>query len=128
MGSSHGKSSTIRDQSVEGTVSSDVVETFVAEEKEEILHTRRRKPNPRLSRVPKGIEGELVVAGWPNWLVGAAGNALNGWLPKSVDTYNHTPLFSSKYRRDVEVLLKVTMIRNTEEKFLECNVYLSSVG
>ncbi|KAH0742842.1 hypothetical protein KY290_030835 [Solanum tuberosum] len=89
MGSSHGKSSTIRDRSVEGTVSSDVVETFVAEEKEEILHTRRWKLNPRLSRgVPKGIEGELVVAGWPIWLVAAAGNALNGWLPRSVDTFN----------------------------------------
>ncbi|XP_049412749.1 probable serine/threonine-protein kinase At1g54610 isoform X1 [Solanum stenotomum] len=89
MGSSHGKSSTIRDRSVEGMVSSDVVETFVAEEKEEILHTRRWKLNPRLSRgVPKGIEGELVVAGWPIWLVAAAGNALNGWLPRSVDTFN----------------------------------------
>ncbi|KAK4713172.1 hypothetical protein R3W88_019079 [Solanum pinnatisectum] len=89
MGSSHGKSSTIRDRSVEGMVSSDVVETFVAEEKEEILHTRRWKLNPRLSRgVPKGIDGELVVAGWPIWLVAAAGNALNGWLPRSVDTFN----------------------------------------
>ncbi|KAH0652397.1 hypothetical protein KY289_030075 [Solanum tuberosum] len=89
MGSSHGKSSTIRDGSVEVTVSSDVVETFVAEEKEEILHTRRWKLNPRLSRgVTKGIEGELVVAGWPIWLVAAAGNALNGWLPRSADTFN----------------------------------------
>ncbi|XP_055822598.1 probable serine/threonine-protein kinase At1g54610 [Solanum dulcamara] len=80
MGSSHGKSSTIRDQSVEVAVSS---------EKEEILHTRRRKPNPRLSRgVPKGIEGELVVAGWPNWLVAVAGDALNGWLPRKADTFN----------------------------------------
>ncbi|KAK4713177.1 hypothetical protein R3W88_019084 [Solanum pinnatisectum] len=88
MGSNHGKSSTIRDQSVEGTVSSDVVETFVAEKKEEILHTRRRKPNPRLSRgVPKGIEGELVVVGWPNWLVAVAGDALNGWLPRRADTF-----------------------------------------
>ncbi|WMV36841.1 hypothetical protein MTR67_030226 [Solanum verrucosum] len=88
MGSSHGKSSTIRNRSVEGTVSSDVVEICVAEEKEEILHTRRWKLNPRLSRgVPKGIEGELVVAGWPNWLVSVAGDTLNGWLPRRADTF-----------------------------------------
>lgn len=88
MVSSYGKSSTIRDQSVEGTISSDVVKTFVAVEKGEILHTRRWKLNLRLSRgVPKGIEGELVVAGWPIWLVAAAGNALNRWLPRSVHTF-----------------------------------------
>ncbi|MCD9558446.1 Cyclin-dependent kinase 12 [Datura stramonium] len=88
MGSSHGKFSTIRDESVEGTVASDGVETLMAEKKEEILHTRRWKPNPRLSGgVPKGIEGELVVAGWPNWLVAVAGDALNGWLPRRADTF-----------------------------------------
>ncbi|KAG5594861.1 hypothetical protein H5410_036093 [Solanum commersonii] len=89
------------------------IETLVAEEKEEILHTRRQKLNPQLNRgVPRSIEGVLVAA---------AVNALNGWLPRGADTFNHKPLFSSKYRRDVEVLLKVIMIRNTEEKFLECN-------
>ncbi|XP_055824418.1 probable serine/threonine-protein kinase At1g54610 [Solanum dulcamara] len=88
MGSSHGKSSTIRDQSVEGTLSSDGVETVMAEEKEEILHIRRRKPNPRLGRgVPKGIEGELVSAGWPNWLVAVASEALIGWIPRTPDTF-----------------------------------------
>ncbi|MCD7448518.1 Cyclin-dependent kinase 12 [Datura stramonium] len=60
----------------------------MAEKKEEILHTRRWKPNQGLSGgVPKGIEGELVVAGWPNWLVAVAGDALNGWLPRRADTF-----------------------------------------
>ncbi|KAH0655033.1 hypothetical protein KY285_029915 [Solanum tuberosum] len=63
----------VRDKSVEGTEASDGVETFMAEE---IFHTRRWKP--RLSRgIPKGIEGELVVVGWPNWLVAVADTVLN---------------------------------------------------
>ncbi|XP_006361660.1 probable serine/threonine-protein kinase At1g54610 [Solanum tuberosum] len=117
MGSSHGKSSTIRDQSVEGTVSSDVVETFVAEEKEEILHTRRQKPNPRLSRgVPKGIEGELVVAGWPNWLVSVAGDALNGWLPRRADTFEKIDkigqgTYSNVYKGRDRLLNKVVALK-----------------
>ncbi|KAH0652404.1 hypothetical protein KY289_030082 [Solanum tuberosum] len=116
MGSSHGKSSTISDQSVEGTVSSDVVETFVAEEKEEILHTRRRKPNPRLSRVPKGIEGELVVAGWPNWLVSVAGDALNGWLPRRADTFEKIDkigqgTYSNVYKARDRLLNKVVALK-----------------
>ncbi|XP_059290321.1 probable serine/threonine-protein kinase At1g54610 [Lycium ferocissimum] len=66
-----------RDESVEGTVASDGVDTCMAEEEEE-----------NISRgVPKGIEGELVAAGWPNWLVAVAGEAINGWLPRRLDTY-----------------------------------------
>ncbi|KAK4370040.1 hypothetical protein RND71_009515 [Anisodus tanguticus] len=74
MGSSHGKFSSNKNESVE--------------EKEEILSIRTQQPNPRLGRgVPKGIEGELVVAGWPNWLVAVAGEALNGLLPRRADTF-----------------------------------------
>ncbi|KAD0657027.1 hypothetical protein E3N88_43917 [Mikania micrantha] len=36
--------------------------------------------------IPKAIEGELVVAGWPSWLVEVAGEAINGWLPRRADT------------------------------------------
>lgn len=37
--------------------------------------------------MPKGIEGEQVVAGWPSWLVEVAGEAINGWLPRRADTF-----------------------------------------
>ncbi|KAJ8562374.1 hypothetical protein K7X08_011665 [Anisodus acutangulus] len=60
----------------------------MADQKEEILSTRRKRLNPRLSRgVPKGIESEQVAAGWPNWLVAVAGESLNGWLPRRPDTF-----------------------------------------
>ncbi|PWA77104.1 serine/threonine/dual specificity protein kinase, catalytic domain-containing protein [Artemisia annua] len=37
--------------------------------------------------MPKGIEGEQVVAGWPSWLVEVAGEAINGWFPRRADTF-----------------------------------------
>ncbi|KAH0742839.1 hypothetical protein KY290_030832 [Solanum tuberosum] len=106
--------STIRDESDEGTKASDGVETFTAEE---IFHARRRKPNPRLSRgVPKGIKCELVSAGWPNWLVAAAGNALNGWLPRRADTFEFVDLigqgaYSNAYKARDTVLNKVVALK-----------------
>ncbi|CAM8982858.1 unnamed protein product [Rhodiola kirilowii] len=33
------------------------------------------------------IDGVLVAAGWPVWLVEAAPEALNGWLPRRADTF-----------------------------------------
>uniref|UniRef100_M1CSV7 Serine/threonine-protein kinase cdk9 n=1 Tax=Solanum tuberosum TaxID=4113 RepID=M1CSV7_SOLTU len=107
--------STIRDESDEGTKASDVgVETFTAEE---IFHARRRKPNTRLSRgVPKGIKGDLVAAGWPNWLVAAAGNALNGWLPRRADAFEFVDLigqgaYSNAYKARDTVLNKVVALK-----------------
>ncbi|XP_071697046.1 probable serine/threonine-protein kinase At1g54610 isoform X2 [Rutidosis leptorrhynchoides] len=37
--------------------------------------------------IPKSVEGEQVVAGWPSWLVAVAGEAINGWLPRRADTF-----------------------------------------
>lgn len=37
--------------------------------------------------VPKALEGELIAAGWPSWLSSVAGEAINGWLPRKVDTF-----------------------------------------
>ncbi|KAH0649965.1 hypothetical protein KY284_029877 [Solanum tuberosum] len=90
------------------------LETFTAEE---IFHARRRKPNPRLSRgVPKGIKCELVAAGWPNWLVAAAGNALNGWLPRRADTFEFVDLigqgaYSNAYKARDTVFNKVVALK-----------------
>ncbi|KAL8171242.1 hypothetical protein V2J09_023046 [Rumex salicifolius] len=48
---------------------------------------RRSKQNPRLSNLPKGVNGEQVAAGWPSWLSDVAGEALNGWIPRRADTF-----------------------------------------
>lgn len=38
-------------------------------------------------RVPKGLEGEQVAAGWPTWLSSVAGEAIHGWIPRSASTF-----------------------------------------
>ncbi|CAK8536417.1 unnamed protein product [Lathyrus sativus] len=38
-------------------------------------------------RVPKGLEGEQVAAGWPTWLSSVAGEAIDGWIPRSASTF-----------------------------------------
>lgn len=42
---------------------------------------------PSIGRIPKSVEGEQVVAGWPSWLVAVAGEAIIGWLPRKADTF-----------------------------------------
>ncbi|KAH0655034.1 hypothetical protein KY285_029916 [Solanum tuberosum] len=71
----------------------------------------------RLSRgVSKGIEVELVAAGWPYWLVAAAGNALNGWLPRRADTFEFLDrigqgAYSNAYIARDTVLNKVVALK-----------------
>lgn len=43
--------------------------------------------NLSIRTIPKGIEGEQIVAGWPSWLAEVAGEAINGWLPRKADTF-----------------------------------------
>ncbi|CAI8592596.1 unnamed protein product [Vicia faba] len=38
-------------------------------------------------RVPKGLEGEQVAAGWPTWLSSVAGEVIHGWIPRSASTF-----------------------------------------
>ncbi|RWW25681.1 hypothetical protein GW17_00009971 [Ensete ventricosum] len=37
--------------------------------------------------VPNGLSGENVAAGWPPWLIAAAGEALSGWLPRTASSF-----------------------------------------
>lgn len=41
--------------------------------------------------IPRGVssgpEAELIAAGWPSWLVGAAGESIKGWIPRRADTF-----------------------------------------
>lgn len=43
--------------------------------------------NPKLGKVPKAVEGEQAAAGWPSWLSSVAGEAINGWIPRSANTF-----------------------------------------
>ncbi|KAI3787354.1 hypothetical protein L1987_41766 [Smallanthus sonchifolius] len=60
---------------------------------DKILNSSRRVQDDRFDNIssirpiPKAIDGELVVAGWPSWLAEAAGEAINGWLPRRADTF-----------------------------------------
>ncbi|CAH2047153.1 unnamed protein product [Thlaspi arvense] len=66
---------------------------------------------PRMSRIGSVRNGERtakVIAGWPSWLVSVAGEALNGWIPRSADSFEKLEMigqgtYSNVYRaRDLE--------------------------
>ena len=40
-----------------------------------------------MTPVPRGLERELVAAGWPDWLVSVAGEAVRGWVPRNPASY-----------------------------------------
>ncbi|KAJ8484232.1 hypothetical protein OPV22_016717 [Ensete ventricosum] len=58
--------------------------------------------------VPNGLSGENVAAGWPPWLIAAAGEALSGWLPRTASSFEKLDkigqgTYSNVYRaRDLE--------------------------
>ncbi|KAL5676903.1 hypothetical protein ACJX0J_013034, partial [Zea mays] len=41
----------------------------------------------RLRSLRKSLEGEQVAAGWPPWLSAVAGEAIQGWIPLKVDSF-----------------------------------------
>ncbi|KAJ8759468.1 hypothetical protein K2173_007080 [Erythroxylum novogranatense] len=41
----------------------------------------------RIVSIPHSSEGELIVAGWPQWLTSVAGEAIKGWLPRPADSF-----------------------------------------
>ncbi|KAJ0918578.1 putative protein-serine/threonine kinase CMGC-CDK-CRK7-CDK9 family [Helianthus annuus] len=40
-----------------------------------------------IEAIPKAVQGQQVVAGWPSWLAAVAGEAIDGWLPRRADTF-----------------------------------------
>lgn len=58
-----------------------------------------------IAETPGGAEGELIAAGWPSWLASVAGEAVKGWLPRRIDSYDklekvispHCLLFATKF-------------------------------
>ncbi|KAG1331237.1 putative serine/threonine-protein kinase [Cocos nucifera] len=45
------------------------------------------EPNLVIVDVPNGFSGEHEAAGWPSWLTSVAGEAVKGWLPRRVNSF-----------------------------------------
>ncbi|PSS31830.1 Serine/threonine-protein kinase [Actinidia chinensis var. chinensis] len=41
----------------------------------------------RMISLPHATEREQIAAGWPSWLTSVAGEAVQGWLPRSADSF-----------------------------------------
>lgn len=41
----------------------------------------------RIVSMPHGAKGEQVTAGWPSWLSSVAGEAIQGWVPRSAESF-----------------------------------------
>ncbi|KAK9167753.1 hypothetical protein Scep_002944 [Stephania cephalantha] len=65
-------------------------------------------PLSRIQSVPQGVEGEQAAAGWPNWLISVAAEAIQGWVPRRADSFEKLDkvgqgTYSSVYKaRDLE--------------------------
>ncbi|KAL8171455.1 hypothetical protein V2J09_023259 [Rumex salicifolius] len=89
--------------------------TIIVERPGKSQHQRRatvdlsiKKPMTRIVSLPRGKQGEQVVAGWPSWLTSVAGEAIQGWLPRRADSFERLDkigqgTYSSVYKaRDLE--------------------------
>lgn len=60
------------------------------------LGTSERRPDLcRISTMPNGAEGEHIIAGWPSWLTSVAAEAIKGWVPRRVDSFEKLDKVSS---------------------------------
>lgn len=65
-------------------------------------------PMTRIVSMPRGPQGEHVLAGWPSWLSSVAGEAIQGWVPRRADSFEKLDkigqgTYSSVYKaRDLE--------------------------
>ena len=41
----------------------------------------------KIISMPHSAQGEQVTAGWPSWLSSVAGEAIQGWLPRTADSF-----------------------------------------
>lgn len=48
-----------------------------------------RAQHPGSGRIPRARQGEQVVAGWPAWLTEVAGEAIKGWIPRRLDSFEN---------------------------------------
>lgn len=51
------------------------------------LHGGAHSRMSRISSTPCGVEGEEIAAGWPSWLTSVAAEAVQGWTPRSTESF-----------------------------------------
>ncbi|XP_022973431.1 probable serine/threonine-protein kinase At1g54610 [Cucurbita maxima] len=97
-----------------------------------------RKPDIfRLASLSKVAEAEYVMAGWPSWLASVAGEAIKGWVPRRIDSFEKLEkigqgTYSSVYKaRDLETgktvaLKKVRFVNMDREsvRFMAREIYI----
>ncbi|GAB2268757.1 hypothetical protein Dimus_003703 [Dionaea muscipula] len=78
-------------------------------------HGRGYTKMSRVVSVPNGVEVAHVNVCWPSWLISVAGEAINGWVPRDLDSFKKLEkigqgTYSSVYRgRDLETRKIVAM-------------------
>lgn len=68
---------------------------------------------PRMSRIGSVTNGERaarVIAGWPSWLVSVAGEAINGWIPRSADSFEKLEMVRDFLIKLLSLLFKSQMM------------------
>ncbi|KAH0713634.1 hypothetical protein KY285_009107 [Solanum tuberosum] len=80
--------------SVLATKVEDDGKTRIIERPKEGHHKRRstvdfgvQQSMSRVVSIPNAAKGELGAAGWPSWLTAVAAEAIQGWLPRSADSF-----------------------------------------
>ncbi|XP_049378587.1 probable serine/threonine-protein kinase At1g09600 [Solanum stenotomum] len=80
--------------SVLATKVEDDGKTRIIERPKEGHHKRRstvdfgvQQSMSRVVSIPNAAKGELGAAGWPSWLTSVAAEAIQGWLPRSADSF-----------------------------------------
>ncbi|XP_076919771.1 putative serine/threonine-protein kinase At1g09600 [Bidens hawaiensis] len=92
-------------------------------------YNNKKKKKEVIEVIPKAVQGQLVVAGWPSWLAAVAGEAIRGWLPRRPDTFEKLDMigqgtYSSVYKaRDLTnnkiVALKRVRFDNMDPESVE---------